>query len=145
MSGTELKPTSEVRCDGGSGTSHSSQILSLDTTTLCITANTLQISESPKSDKVIMPNSLPPLPSRGQPFPFILPEPLGPLSPPSNSSLQANSRKSTPGIPALLNTYSLLDNRTWGTRRVNPNQVGRFVMPNPTSTSTAEYLKTSQL
>lgn len=46
MPGTELKLTSEVGSDGGSGTSQHSQILSLDATTLCDTANTIQISEN---------------------------------------------------------------------------------------------------
>lgn len=86
-----------------------------------------------------MPTSLPPLPPRGQPFPFILPEPLGPLSPPSSSSVQANPRPSTPSNPVLLGTYGLPENKSWGARRANPNQVGGFVMPNPIPASTTGF------
>lgn len=89
-----------------------------------------------------MPTPPPPLPSRGQPFPFILPQPLGPLSPPTSGSPQANfTRSSRPGNSALLDTSGLPDTSTWGARGANSDQAGGFVMPNPIPAATAGLSK----
>lgn len=88
-----------------------------------------------------MPTSLPSLPSRGQPFPFILPQPLGPLSSPTRSSSQADltARASAPSTPALPGTS------TWGSRGAYLDQSGGFVMPHPTSSSTAGFTRRTSL
>ncbi|KAL2291788.1 hypothetical protein FJTKL_11977 [Diaporthe vaccinii] len=134
---SELQPSHEVDSDGGSETSQHSQPLSLHATTLCGSSNTEIIFENHKRDKVTMPSPPPPLPSRGQPFPFILPQPLGPLSPPITGSNQPYfTSTSAPGNTALFGTCGLPDARTWGARGANPDRAGGFVMPNPAPAAT---------
>lgn len=135
---SELQPTHEVISDGGNETSQHSQPLNLHATTLCSSPKTARIFENYKSEKVTMPNPPPPLPSRGQPFPFILPQPLGPLAPPTSGSSQAHlTRTLALGNPALSGRYGLPETSAWGPRGPNPDQVGGLVMPNPRPAATA--------
>lgn len=119
--------------------SQHSQSLGLHAKSLCSVQSDTPISENLKSGKATMQTSLPSLPSRGQPFPFILPQPLGPLSSPTRSLTQADSitRTLKTENPAMLGTYGLPDMSTWGSRGVNAAQSGGFLMPQSTPVAAA--------
>lgn len=136
---TEAQPTKEVGSDSHDETSQHSQLASLHTKILCDASGTVRSSENLQSSKVPASTSLPPLPRRGQPFPFILPQPLGPLSSPTRSASQADlsTRISKPAPPPLLGTYDQSDFSIWGSRGGSPHRSCGTAMPRLTTAPTA--------
>lgn len=133
---TQPPATKEVGNDSGNETSQLSRSLRFHAISPCSIPNTAQIVENLQGGGATMPTSLPSLPPRGQPFPFILPQPLGPLSSPTRSLDQADlaTRRSAPGTSAL-------DTSTWGCPGVNPLQPGGSIMPYPGSVPTTELTR----
>lgn len=135
---TEAQPTREVGSDSHDEPSQHSQLPSLHAKTLCDASGTVRSSETLQSNKFPASTSLPPLPPRGQPFPFILPQPLGPLSSPTRSAAQADSstRISKPAPPPLLGTYGQSDFSTWGSRGGSPHRACGTAVPRLTTAPT---------
>lgn len=137
---SKSQPIKEMVSDIHNELSRHSQLLSLHENSLCSFRNGARVSENFKSDQVTVPTSLPPLPPRGQPFPFILPQPLGPLSSPTRGLAQADSisKTSAPENPVISGTYGLPEITAWGSRGVSPVQPGGFQMPHPIPAATSD-------
>lgn len=133
---SEPRPAREVGSDSRIETPLPYSSRNIHATTFCDVPNTARIPRSHESDQTTAPTSLPALPRRGQPFPFILPRPLGPISPPAGSSSQAEfiiTNTSAPAHASMMNANFSQIASTMDARRMNPNQSGGFLMPHPTT------------
>lgn len=135
---SESQHNKDVCSDSRDETSQQSRSLSIHATTLYDVSNTIRSSENFNSDNMTTSTSLPSLPPRGQPFPFILPQPLGPISSPTRSSAQADisTRTPAPAPSSLIGRYGHSDFSTWGCRGVNLDQSRGIAMPRPTPAPT---------
>lgn len=133
---SESRPAREVGSNSRIETPLSYSSRNIHATTFCNVPNTARIPRSHESDQTTAPTSLPALPRRGQPFPFILPHPLGPISPPAGSSPQAEfivTNTSAPANASILNANFSQIASPMDARRMEPDQSGGLAMPLPTT------------
>ena len=131
---SESQPTSAVGSDNGIETSRT-----IHPPTRRSVASTARITDNHEGDRLTAPTSLPVLPRRGQPFPFILPHPLGDVSPPQGSCSRTEfmiTNTSTPASASLQNANHLQVTGTMGSRRMYPGHSGGLLMPHPTTAPT---------
>lgn len=127
-----LQPTHEFGSGNRSKASEPSESFTFHAATRSIVPSRGPISENIKSDDSPAPTSLLSLAPRSQPFPFILPQPLGPLASPPRFSSQAAltaTRTSATLVPVPPDTYFLPGTATWGSQGVNQGQYGRCSEP----------------
>lgn len=125
-----------VASDNGLETSLSRPLRSIHPAIFSRVASTARMSDNNRCDNMTEPTSPPSLPRPGQPFPFILPHPLGPVSTPTGNCPRPDfTIRNTPG-PAntsmLSATHSQVDSTT-GPRMINPDNTDGFLMPHPTA------------
>lgn len=121
--------------------------IDLQATTRCCVPNTASAPEKVTSGNMTDSRTPLPLRPRGKPFPFILPQPLGPVSPPRRSS-QTNStatRTSAPATPVLIDRYGLPNVSIWGSQRADQGNFGVLAMPHPTPAHAAGLARRTSL
>lgn len=139
---SESKPIGAVASDNRLETSLSLPSSNIHPEAFSRVANTARISDNNRYDKMTEPTSLPSLPRRGQPFPFILPHPLGPVTTPTSSFPTTDftmMNTSGPENTYMMNATHPQVNSTRRPQMMIPEDTGGFLMPHPAAAPIAEH------